>query len=138
MAMITETFARSHVRCPRLKMGLKMATVRENFPRNLEAIMGIRKLRQADLARALEVTNGTVAQWLKGKILPELGRLDAIASVLGVHRNDLIDDPKAPAYYFDPPTAKRDQQGRIPAESVFVAVKSLAKILGYSLVKDKS
>lgn len=54
---------------------------------------GKKRFNNAALARACGVDPGTVTNWLKGKISPEVGRLTKIAEYLEIPVRDLFLDP---------------------------------------------
>ena len=90
-------------------------TLRETFCKNLSRILKERKMTQRDFAKAVGVSAATANEWLKGKKMPLMGRIDTICSVLSIDRSDLMAAPAPPAA--QPPTApyhpeltKRDER----------------------------
>ena len=90
-------------------------TLRETFYKNLSRILKERKMTQRDFAKAVGVSAATANEWLKGKKMPLMGRIDTICSVLSIDRSDLMAAPAPPAA--QPPTApyhpeltKRDER----------------------------
>ena len=71
-------------------------TLRETFCKNLSRILKERKMTQRDFAKAVGVSAATANEWLKGKKMPLMGRIDTICSVLSIDRSDLMATP-APA-----------------------------------------
>lgn len=71
-------------------------TLRETFCKNLSRILKERKMTQRDFAKAVGVSAATANEWLKGKKMPLMGRIDTICSVLSIDRSDLMAAP-APA-----------------------------------------
>lgn len=90
--MDSATLPMNGVVSPRLNWDGWMASVRENFPRNLRRYLRVRKMTNKALAAKIGVSNVTVTKWLKGRMSPELGRLDEIATALGVTYLDLLRD----------------------------------------------
>ena len=78
-------------------------TLRETFCKNLSRILKERKMTQRDFAKAVGVSAATANEWLKGKKMPLMGRIDTICSVLSIDRSDLMAAPAPPAA--QPPTA---------------------------------
>lgn len=65
-------------------------TSKERFMRNLKFHMRMKEITQADMARALNVTQQTVSSWVNGINVPRMQKIDAIARVLGIDRTKLI------------------------------------------------
>lgn len=70
-------------------------TLRETFCKNLSRILKERKMTQRDFAKAVGVSAATANEWLKGKKMPLMGRIDTICSVLSIDRSDLMAAPAA-------------------------------------------
>jgi transcriptional regulator with XRE-family HTH domain len=85
--MLSATNTASRLRSPRLHWDLLMASVKENFARNLSELL---KKHRKELAEALHVAPSTVTGWTKGKFTPAVERLDEIADFFGVSYVDLI------------------------------------------------
>jgi len=102
-----------------------MASVRENFPRNLDRLLRERDQTNTWLASKVGVSNATVTKWLQGKIAPELSRLDAIAETLGVTYVQLLEDG-------DKVAAPRK------APSAVEVLREIARSLDYEIVKRRN
>jgi len=57
---------------------------RKIFVKNLDRLMRIRHVTQADIARNLELTASTVSDWYLGKKYPRVDRMQQLADYLGV------------------------------------------------------
>lgn len=84
-------------------------TLRETFCKNLSRILKERKMTQRDFAKAVGVSAATANEWLKGKKMPLMGRIDTICSVLSIDRSDLMATP-APAAASPPGLTARDER----------------------------
>ena len=71
--------------------------LRETFKKNLRNALYARVMTQKDFAKAVGVSAPTVNEWLKGKKIPRMDKIDAICSVLMVSRSDLMDAHEPPA-----------------------------------------
>ena len=83
--------------------------------KNLRRIMYDKGLSQADLARALDINKATVSSWMNGTRIPRLHKIDSIAEILGVNREDIVGkELKEPSeekpYYLNEETAKIAQE----------------------------
>lgn len=105
-------------------------TLRETFCKNLSRILKERKMTQRDFAKAVGVSAATANEWLKGKKMPLMGRIDTICSVLSIDRSDLMAAP-APAAEPMGLTARdeRDIERFDPVKAIFddSDVRSLAR-----------
>lgn len=106
-----------------LTWDVPMASVKEDFRRALAELMARTKTTKAELARALNVSNSTVRDWLIGKILPEFGRLDDLAAYFKVDRR----------YFLSP--AQETQQQEVAVRDLDTILRELAQTRGYRLVK---
>lgn len=57
----------------------------------LRKIIDERNIDQKDIARAAGVTEGAVSQWISGKTIPKIGRLQRVADFLGVPLSYFVD-----------------------------------------------
>jgi len=57
---------------------------RKIFVKNLDRLMRIRHVNQADIARHLGLTASTVSDWCLGKNYPRVDRMQQLADFLGV------------------------------------------------------
>jgi transcriptional regulator with XRE-family HTH domain len=95
--MYLETKTNAWVESRRLNWDLLMASLRENFARNLSLLLRNHKRKPIELARALNVNPSTVTGWTTGRITPQIERLDAIADFFGVTYVDLLADKHPPS-----------------------------------------
>lgn len=65
---------------------------REVFMRNLNNFMGIRGIRQADIAQKLGRTPSIVSDWCKGAKYPRPEAMQELSELLGVRISDLTED----------------------------------------------
>lgn len=70
------------------------------FSRNLNKYLALRGMNQQDLLFALKhkgivVAPSSVSYWCNGKKAPRMDKVDAICSILGIKRSDLIEDKKS-------------------------------------------
>jgi transcriptional regulator with XRE-family HTH domain len=61
-----------------------MAAVSVIFARRLRALCKERQLSQADIAREMDVTRGSVGHWRTGFRMPHSSRIPKLAAFLGV------------------------------------------------------
>lgn len=62
----------------------------EIIQKNLTAILADKGMKQVDLAKLLGCTETTVSNWCLGLKTPRMNKIDQIAAVLGVTREDLL------------------------------------------------
>lgn len=60
------------------------------FATNLKRIRESKNMSKAELARRVGVSDVTVGHWEIGKISPRMGKIEAIADVLGVTTDELV------------------------------------------------
>ena len=60
------------------------------FARNLVKLLERRGISQADLAKALEVSESAVSLWCSGKTTPRMSKVDNICKLLLCTRDDLM------------------------------------------------
>ena len=72
--------------------------LRETFKKNLRRLLYAKDITQKDFAKAVGVSAPTVNEWLKGKKMPRMDKIDTICNVLMASRSDLMDEyePSAP------------------------------------------
>lgn len=58
--------------------------------KNLRRIMFDKGITQADLARVLGINKATVSSWMTGTRIPRLSKIDMLATVLNVRREDIV------------------------------------------------
>lgn len=61
-----------------------------NFAENLKRLREAKNMTKAELARRIGVSDVTLGHWEIGKISPRMGKVELIASVLGVTTDDLL------------------------------------------------
>ncbi len=61
---------------------------------NLRRIMYEKGITQAELANALGFSKQSVSQWMNGKFLPRMAKIDKICEYLGCKRSDLLEVDK--------------------------------------------
>lgn len=122
--MNTATIPKAWVKSRRLNWDYLMASVKENFARNLSALLKNHDRKAIELARALKVNPSTITGWTSARIAPELSRLDEIAEFFGVTYQDLLrGDGTVPA-----PPKPQD------LDSI---LRDFAKVRGFELVPRK-
>lgn len=62
------------------------------FSKNLQHFLKSRNKKQIDLAEELDVSTATVSDWLTGKKLPRVGKINRISQWLGITISDLLDE----------------------------------------------
>lgn len=62
------------------------------FASNLRYYLEKRGYIQADLARNIKVSTGTVADWCTGRNHPRMDKVELIADFLGIQKSDLIEE----------------------------------------------
>ena len=65
---------------------------RKIFVKNLERLMEIRGITQADISRSMGLTASTVSDWCLGKSYPRVDRMSELADLFGVPMNYLTSD----------------------------------------------
>jgi transcriptional regulator with XRE-family HTH domain len=123
--MNSATLPMSHAITARLNTDGLMASVKENFARNLARLLKQKKISNKELAAAVGVSGSAITSWIKERSSPELARLEVIANVLGVTALDLL----------------RDEQVERPAVSgrdLDAIITEIASSRGYKLVPKDS
>lgn len=67
-----------------------MATIHEIFSKNLSMILARRGVTRSALAEEMEVSNAIVTEWMKGRKIPRMGKVNRIATFLQCDIDDLI------------------------------------------------
>lgn len=62
------------------------------FASNLRYYLEEKGYRQADLARGVKVSTGTVADWCMARSFPRMDKVEMIADFLGIEKSDLIEE----------------------------------------------
>lgn len=66
---------------------------RYNFARNLDRLLTEKKIRNAKLASAMDVSKATIGRWRTGEAQPTFDDLDKLCGLLGVAVMELYLDP---------------------------------------------
>lgn len=70
--------------------------VREIFASNLRRLLAESGKKQADLAKYLGITNASVNDWVRGKKMPRIDKIDKICAFFVVNRSALMGSPGEP------------------------------------------
>lgn len=62
------------------------------FASNLRYYLEEKGYKQADLARKIKVSTGTVADWCMARNHPRMDKVEMIAEFLGIQKSDLIEE----------------------------------------------
>lgn len=65
------------------------------FARNLQRLMDEKRVKQADIARLLEVSRSTVSAYCKGMQMPRMDKVEQLAQYFAVSSSELIEPEKA-------------------------------------------
>lgn len=122
--MFSATRPRSSVQSRPLNWDGLMASVKENFRRNLSLLIEKDGRKPIELARYLDVNPSTVSGWLSGRISINLSRLDEVALYFGVNYQDLL----------------ASEAGAAPAEppDLDTILSQFARARGYRIVPKDS
>lgn len=60
-----------------------MGTVKENFPRNLDFLLGKKRGLAKKLAERMDLPASTISRWRRGTLSPDIDQIDDIAKSLG-------------------------------------------------------
>ena len=82
----------------------------DSFAERLRGLMATTRLRQTDIARALDVSSSTVSSWTYGTFTPTIPYMIQLAEMLGVSLNYLLTgkDVEAKVVYRDGTSSLRD------------------------------
>ena len=61
------------------------------FAENLKYYLRKNKVSQKELAKALDVSSGTVCDWCKGRYYPRMDKLEMIANHFNINKSDLVE-----------------------------------------------
>lgn len=64
------------------------------FSKNLRYYLKLRNKTQLDLAKAIDVSNTTINNYVKGYNTPRMDKIDKICSFLNIERSNLLEDKK--------------------------------------------
>ena len=85
---------------------------KELFAKNLARHLKASNKTQAELAKAVGVSPGTVSDWLKGRAIARMDTIQLVAQYFGVNKADLIEVPN----YEKEDQAVLDLFHRVPEE----------------------
>lgn len=68
----------------------------KEMARRIKMYMDVLGMSQADLAEAVGVGTSSVSNWVTGKKIPRMDKIDAMCNLFGCRRSDLL-DPQTPA-----------------------------------------
>lgn len=66
----------------------------ETFARNLRRYIEINGKTQKEVAEIVGVSSPTMHDWLKGKKMPRMGKVELLANYFGCEKSDLLEDKK--------------------------------------------
>ena len=89
---------------------MTIENVKRSFVNNLKKLMEENDKTQNDIAQIAGVSQGTVSDWLTGKKYPRMDKIQKITDFFGLPITALVNDGKAPTYYFNPETARLAQE----------------------------
>lgn len=75
------------------------------FSQNLQMYMDLHRKTRRDLSDALGISYYTVTDWVKGKKMPRMDKIEMLADYFGIQKSDLIEEQnqeetkKEPAMY---------------------------------------
>ena len=70
-------------------------TMKKTFTDNLNRLLRIRSITQAELATYMEVSNTTVNNWVKGYKVPRMDKVDKLCSFFKIKRSELLEQSPA-------------------------------------------
>lgn len=65
---------------------------KEIFIRNLKRYLAETGTKQNEIARAINVSTGTICDWTKGRTYPRMDKIQALADYFGIQKSDLVED----------------------------------------------
>lgn len=89
------------------------------FARNLRNYMESRGRTQKELAEIVGVSAPTMNDWIKGKKLPRMGKIEILANYFGCEKSDLIEDKK------EKPTIQEDDGLSMELKELVERIKTL-------------
>lgn len=69
---------------------------REVFSRNLLRLIKMSGKTQVEVAKYVQVSQGTVSDWTKGRSYPRMDKLQLLSELFGVQKSDLVEDVNVP------------------------------------------
>ena len=70
-------------------------TMKKTFTDNLNRLLRVRGITQAELATYMEVSNTTVNNWVKGYKGPRMDKVDKLCSFFKIKRSELLEQSPA-------------------------------------------
>ena len=70
-------------------------TMKKTFTDNLNRLLRVRGITQAELATYMEVSNTTVNNWVKGYKVPRMDKVDKLCSFFKIKRSELLEQSPA-------------------------------------------
>lgn len=67
-----------------------MGKMEETISSNIKHYMEVKNLKQIDISKNTGASPATVSNWIKGIQMPRTDKIDALCSVLGVTRSQLL------------------------------------------------
>ncbi|WP_315452386.1 helix-turn-helix transcriptional regulator [uncultured Selenomonas sp.] len=83
-------------------------TMKKTFTDNLNRLLRVRGITQAELATYMEVSNTTVNNWVKGYKVPRMDKVDKLCSFFKIKRSELFEQSPALALGDLPVLTQRD------------------------------
>ena len=102
-------------------------TMKKTFTDNLNRLLRVRGITQAELATYMEVSNTTVNNWVKGYKVPRMDKVDKLCSFFKIKRSELLE--QSPASDDLPTLTQRDSTAHSKRD-----LNDLAKFLNKSEV----
>lgn len=76
-------------------------TLRAIFATNLNRLMKKNGIKQVDIIERFKVSSSTVSDWCNGNKMPRLDKIEALATMLGVEKSDLLEEKDESHYYIN-------------------------------------
>ena len=99
--------------------------IRDIFRKNLVREMDKAGITQRELAHLVGVSTSSMSDWVTGKKIPRMAKIEKLCSIFGVARMDLLDSPS---------TAQKVEGIRIPVLGSVVAgipMEAIENVIGY-------
>lgn len=62
------------------------------FTRNFNRYLAHSGKKQVEVARAIDVSTGTISDWKKGRSYPRMDKIQLMADFFGIKKSDLVED----------------------------------------------
>lgn len=106
---------------------LEEMSIRQIFPEQLKLYMKIHKKTMSDLVRDLGFKHSTVRDWVRGRTIPRMDKVEALAQYFDCSPSDLLED-KEPIITDELSAIKRELSEYISALSETEAAVLLASL----------